>query len=98
MEAAPGRPRAGPAPAPAQTWGIFRLSLTGWVCGVPEARKTGPAWLPKDLSASSVPASPGPGLLAHLGILRGTTAGPRAGAARCTSRSLFPAEPQFAFQ
>lgn len=98
VEAAPGRPRAGPAPAPAQTWGVFRLSLPGWVCGIPETRKTGPAWLPKDLSASSVPASPGPGLVAHLGLLRGTTAGPRAGAARRTSRSLFPAEPQFAFQ
>ncbi|KAJ8794289.1 hypothetical protein J1605_003246 [Eschrichtius robustus] len=56
-EAALGRPRAGRAPALASAPGFFRLSLSGWVCGFPEAIKTGPASLPTGLSASSAPLS-----------------------------------------
>lgn len=96
-EAALGRPRAGRVPALASAPGFFRLSLSGWVCGFPEAIKTGPASLPTGLSASSAPLSRSWACCtpwAH----RGTTAGPRAGAVFRASRSLFAAEPQFAIQ
>lgn len=46
---------------------FFWLSLLGWVCGLPEARKTGPASLLTGLS-SSAPTYAGPGLVAHLGL------------------------------
>lgn len=67
-EAALGRPRAGRVPVLASAPGFFRLFLSGWVCGFPEAIKTGPASLPTGLSASSAPF-PGPGLVAHLGLI-----------------------------
>lgn len=47
--------------------GFFRLPVPGWVCGLLEARKTGPASLSTDPSASSALTSAGPGL-ARLGL------------------------------
>ena len=75
MEAALGRPRAGRAPALASAPGFFRLSLSGWVCGFPEAIKTGPASLPTGLSASSAPLSRSWACCTPWAY-RGTTAGP----------------------
>lgn len=67
-EATLGRPWAGRAPALAPSPGFFWLSLAVWVCGLPVARKTGPASLSTGLSASSALTFAGPGLFAHLGL------------------------------
>lgn len=78
-EAALGRPWAGRALAPAASF--FRFSLSGKVCGLPEARKTGPASLPTGLSASSVLGS-----LHTQGLWRNNSR-PKTGAVFRTSRT-----------
>lgn len=55
-------PGFGPVP------GFFRLLLPGWVCGLPVARRSGPASLSTGLSASSTLTFAGPWLFAHLGL------------------------------